>query len=36
MNRRSTPIGLAKVDLSRQLGSIGKEGAASIEALLPL
>jgi hypothetical protein len=25
MNRRSTPIGLAKVDLSRQLGDIGKE-----------
>jgi hypothetical protein len=36
VNRRSTPIGLAKVDLSHQLGGIGKKGASSIEAFLQL
>ena len=35
VNRRSTPIGLAKVDLSRQLGGSGEERASSVEALLP-
>jgi hypothetical protein len=36
VNRRSTPIGLAKVDLSRRLGGSGKEGASFVEAFPPL